>query len=71
MNLEPVGRAMHRRTKEGLTRHDSVHAISSVVATYLFDILKAGRGDNPDALPARYFAAVERLTATSWRQGGK
>src|SRR6266702_762743 len=39
MNLEPVVRAMHRLTKEGLTRHDAVHAISSVVATHLFDIL--------------------------------
>jgi hypothetical protein len=71
MNLEPVVRAMHRLTKEGLTRHDAVHAISSVVATHLFDILKTGQGDNADASQARYFAAVERLTVTSWCQGGK
>ena len=71
MNLEPVVRAMHRLTKEGLTRHDAVHAISSVVATHLFDILKEGQGDNADTSQARYFAAVERLTVTSWRQGGK
>jgi hypothetical protein len=70
MNLEPVVRAMHRLTKEGLTRHDAVHAISSVVATHLFDILKEGQGDNADTSQARYFAAVERLTVTSWRQGG-
>ncbi len=43
MNLEPVVRAMHRLTKEGLTRHDAVHAISSVVATHLFDILKTAQ----------------------------
>jgi hypothetical protein len=42
-----------------------------VVATHLFDILKEGQGDNADTSQARYFAAVERLTVTSWRQGGK
>lgn len=71
MNLEPVVRAMHRLTKEGLTRHDAVHAIGSVVATHLFDMLTMGQGDNADASQARYFAAVERLTATSWHQGEK
>ena len=37
LNLEPVVRAMHRLRKEGLTRHDAVHAIGSVVAEHLFD----------------------------------
>ncbi|MGA9672463.1 MAG: hypothetical protein WBQ94_24830, partial [Terracidiphilus sp.] len=34
MNLEPVVRAMARLMKEGLTRHDAVHAIGSVVAEH-------------------------------------
>ena len=71
MNLEPVVRAMRRLNKEGLSRHDAIHAISSVVATHLFDILKTGQADNADASQARYFAAVERLTVTSWREGEK
>jgi hypothetical protein len=70
MNLEPVVRAMHRLTKEGLTRHDSVHAIASVVAEHVYDILK-GQSDDADVSQARYLAAVERLTVMSWRQGGK
>ena len=70
MNLEPVVRAMHRRTKEGLTRHDAIHAIASVVAEHVFDSLK-GQSDDVDASQAGYLAAVERLTVTSWRQGGK
>ncbi len=40
---------MHRLTKNGLTRYDAVHAIGSVGATHLFDILKTGQGDNSDA----------------------
>lgn len=70
LNLEPVVRAMDRLGKEGLTRHDAVHAIGSVVAEHLFDILKTDQNDDAAASQARYYAAVERLTAASWRKGG-
>ena len=69
LNLDPVVRAMHRLGKEGLTRHNAVHAIGSVVAEHLFDILKKNQNDDSAALQARYYAAVERLSAASWRRG--
>jgi hypothetical protein len=69
LNLEPVVRAMHRLRKEGLTRHDAVHAIGSVVAEHLFGILKTNQNDDAATSQARYYAAVERLTAVSWRGG--
>lgn len=69
LNLEPVVRAMDRLGKEGLTRHDAVHAIGSVVAGHLFDILKTDQNDDAAVSQARYYAAVERLTAVSWRGG--
>ncbi|MFM0040137.1 hypothetical protein PQQ73_37095 [Paraburkholderia strydomiana] len=69
LNLEPVVRAMDRLGKEGLTRHDAVHAIGSVVAEHLFDILKTDQSDDAAISQARYYAAVERLTAASWRGG--
>jgi hypothetical protein len=69
LNLEPVVRAMDRLGKEGLTRHDAVHAIGSVVAGHLFDILKTDQNDDAAVSQARYYAAVERLTAASWRGG--
>ncbi|MGQ7932473.1 hypothetical protein [Paraburkholderia sp. D1E] len=69
LNLEPVVRAMHRLGKEGLTRHDAVHAIGSVVAEHLFDILKMDQNDDAATSQARYYAAVERSTAASWRRG--
>ena len=37
---------MDRLGKEGLTRHDAVHAIGSVVAEHLFDILKTDQNDD-------------------------
>ena len=69
LDLEPVVRAMDRLRKQGLTRHDAIHAIGSVVAENLFGILKADQNDDAAASQARYYAAVERLTAASWRRG--
>ncbi|MFL9935862.1 hypothetical protein P0D88_44025 [Paraburkholderia sp. RL18-103-BIB-C] len=69
LDLEPVVRAMDRLRKQGLTRHDATHAIGSVVAENLFGILKADHNDDAAASQARYYAAVERLTAVSWRRG--
>jgi hypothetical protein len=70
LNLEPVVRAMDRLGKEGLTRHDAVHAIGSVVAEHLFDILKTDQNDDAATSQARYYAAMERVAAASWRKGG-
>lgn len=66
-NDEPVVRALTRLIKEGLTRHDAIHAIGSVVAVQIYDLLKLG--DTPETSRARYYAAIERLTAAEWRDG--
>lgn len=65
--LEPVLRAMARLTDEGLSRHDAIHAIGSVVAGHIHDLFKS----KEDAVTsqARYNAAVERLSAKNWRRG--
>src|SRR3972149_483697 len=53
---EPVVRALARLMEEGLTRHDAVHAIGSVVAEYLYDILQAKNA--PDKSHAPYYDAI-------------
>jgi Domain of unknown function (DUF1841) len=63
-NDEPVVRALARLMKEGLSRHDAVHAIGSVVAEHIFDMQKVK--DTPETSRTRYYAAVERLTAAKW-----
>ena len=68
LNDEPVVRALARLMKEGLSRHDAVHAIGSVVAENIHDLLK--QEDSPDTVRVRYYAAVERLTAATWRASG-
>lgn len=61
LNLEPVVRTMTRLTKEGLTQHDAVHAITSVVAEHIYDLLNTNDGPNTSQTP--YNVAVERLNA--------
>ena len=69
MNLEPVVRAMHRLMKEGLTRHEAIHAIGSVVAEHVFDSLK-GQSDDADASQAlsRRSGAPDRNELASRRE---
>lgn len=62
---EPVVRALARLTTGGLTRHDAIHAIGSVVAEQIYDLLNLEEA--PEASRARYYAAIERLTAAEWR----
>ena len=62
---EPVVRALDRLVREGLSRHDAVHAIGSVVAEEIYVLLK--EQDIPDTARTRYYAAIEQLTAASWR----
>ena len=63
---EPVVRALARLMKEGLSRHDAVHAIGSLVAENIYDLAKLK--DAPETARARYYAAIERLTAATWRE---
>jgi len=63
-NDEPVVRALSRLMKEGLSRHDAIHAVGSLVAEQIWDLLKLE--DAPETARARYYAAVERLTAAEW-----
>ncbi len=66
-NDEAVVRALARLVRQGLARHDAIHAIASVLAEHIFDRLKAA--DGPESANARYHAQVERLDATQWWKG--
>jgi hypothetical protein len=65
--LESVVRAVARLTAEGLSRHDSIHAIATVLAEHINELFNAKADEEHSA--AIYSAAVERLTARGWRGG--
>jgi hypothetical protein len=66
LGVESVVRAIPRLMKQGLSRHDAVHAIASVLGDQLYKQANAKTEDTPEALQARYDSAVERLTAKEW-----
>ena len=65
--VESVVRAMTRLVQEGLSRHEALHAIGSVLADQLFEATHTKDKNFADTAQARYDAAVEQLTAEEWR----
>jgi hypothetical protein len=60
----PVARTLARLQSEGLDRHDAVHAIGSVLAEGVYAIMGGEKASDPNQA---YWAALERLSAKSWR----
>jgi DNA polymerase III alpha subunit len=63
-NLDPVIRAMVRLKAEGLSRHNSIHAIAWVIVEHTYNLSSALVDEKHSS--AIYLEAVERLTAKSW-----
>lgn len=63
-----VRSTLARLMKDGLTRHDAIHAIGSVLAEYLNDLMHAENAP-PDTSHAPYYASLEQLTVEKWRKG--
>ncbi|HEX9639537.1 MAG TPA: DUF1841 family protein [Acidobacteriota bacterium] len=65
----PVARTLERLQAEGLDRHEAVHAIGSVLAVRIWDLLRQPAAAHSD-LEEEYYAELEKLSADSWRRGG-
>jgi hypothetical protein len=60
----PARKTLARLMREGLSRHDAVHAIGSVMASHMFNLIKHGptsKDSNAD-----YYRQLEELTAEGW-----
>lgn len=64
----PVGRTVDRLQAEGLDRHEAIHAVGSVLAGRMYDLMKTG---SPGGDPNKgYWTSLEKLTAEGRRRGG-
>ena len=62
----PAQETLERLMKEGLDRHDAVHAIGTVLAGHLYKIMThAEFSDDPNA---EYCRNLKALTAAKWRE---
>ena len=62
----PVRRTVDRLQAEGLDRHEAIHAVGSVLAGYVHDVMKMGPPkSDPNKL---YWTSLEKLTAEGRRR---
>lgn len=60
----PVGNTVSRLMREGLSRHDAIHAIGTILASRLYELMKEG----PQSTDANstYYRELDELSAESW-----
>jgi len=63
--LPEAKHALERLRGEGLDRHESIHAIASVLMEHFWNL--TNKPQHPGDPHAPYLAALEKLTADSWR----
>lgn len=64
----PVAGHLSRLLSEGLERHEAIHAIASVLAEHMFNIMKRSSKTSRDPNES-YYSALARLSARKWRDG--
>jgi hypothetical protein len=67
MGEEVVVRTLARLVREGLDRHDAVHALANVLAGHMYDFIK--KKTDVKTMQSRYAAEADKLTAKRWRSG--
>ncbi len=60
----PVQATLERLMREGLDRHDAIHAVGSILMNYLNQLLVAG--DAGQDANESYYAELRELTAAKW-----
>ena len=66
--MPAVVAAMARLQAEGLSRHDALHAIASVAARRVQEVLQTEDPELTRTFEARYSAELDKLTAEDWRR---
>ena len=61
--------AMARLQREGLTRHESLHAVGTILTEQLYALMKGDIAPGSDS-NSRYRERVKHLSAGDWRNSG-
>ena len=63
MGVDPVPPTMAKLIRQGLSRHEALHAIGTIVSEDIFDLLQSNEKSWPES---RYRRRLEKLTAKRW-----
>lgn len=66
MGVELIPQTIAKLMRQGLDRHEAIHAIGAIVSADIFDILS---GDMQEFSPTRYRRKLEKITAKRWIKG--
>ena len=66
--IDAVVLAMERLMGDGLDRHESLHAVGSVLAEHLYEAINAANRKGAGTVQSRYEAELALLTAKRWRK---
>jgi len=65
MKVVPVPETIAKLTRQGLSRHEAIHAIGAVISEDLFEMMK----NNQEHDIKKYRKRLDKLTAKRWRKG--
>ena len=66
MNVDSVTGTIAKLTRQGLSRHESIHAIGAVLSEDIFNLLK---GNTHEFNIKKYRKRLQKLTAKRWNKG--
>ncbi len=66
----PSKRAVARLLSDGLSRHDALHAIASVVTQFIYESTQGQTETQRMTFQARLNEAIERLESDGWKATG-
>lgn len=66
MGVDTVVKTLTKLTKQGLDRHEAIHAVGAILSEELFELLK---GNIQEISPTKYKRKFEKITAKRWRKG--
>jgi hypothetical protein len=62
----PSKRAIARLQSEGLSRHEAIHAIASIVAQFIYELSKGQTAEEKASFQSRLNESIEGLHAEQW-----
>jgi hypothetical protein len=67
MGVDLIPKTVAKLIRQGLNRHETIHAIGAIISEDIFDIMK---GNTEEFSPKKYRRKLEKLTAKRWLKGG-
>ncbi len=65
-NLPEAVEALERLQRQGLDRHEAIHAMGTVVLDFFWDYLREGKDFSESSVKKEYLKGLRKITKRSW-----